>query len=65
MAGGGAGVDQGSGAPQAPGGTAGNRPEEWRDWARGLPDEVLEKVAGKVVAQTEAGWAAFLKQVLG
>ena len=33
----------------------------WRDWAGGLPDEVLAKVAGKVVAQTEAGWAAQLK----
>ena len=37
-------------------------PEEWRDWARGLPDEVLEKVAGKVVAQAEAGWAAQRKR---
>ena len=36
-------------------------PEDWRDWAGGLPDEVLATVAGKVVAQTEAGWAAFLK----
>ena len=33
---------------------AGVAPEEWRDWARGLPDEVLAKVAEKVVAQTEA-----------
>ena len=41
---------------------AGVAPEEWRDWARGLPDEVLEKVAGKVVAQTEAGWAAQRKE---
>ena len=37
---------------------AGVAPEEWRDWAGGLPAEVLEKVAWKVVAQTEA---AFLK----
>ena len=37
-------------------------PEEWRDWAGGLPDEVLAKVVGKVVAQTEAGWAARLKE---
>ena len=37
---------------------AGVAPEEWRDWAGGLPAEVLEKVAGKVVAQAEA---AFLK----
>ena len=34
---------------------------EWRDWAGGLPDDVLEKVAGKVVAQTEAGWAVYPK----
>ena len=33
-----------------------------RDWAGGLPDEVLETVARKVVAQTEAGWAAHLKE---
>ena len=37
-------------------------PEEWRDWAGGLPDEVLAKVVGKVVAQNEAGWAAQLKR---
>ena len=37
-------------------------PEDWRDWAGGLPDEVLEKVAGKVVAQNEAGCAAQLKE---
>ena len=37
-------------------------PEEWRDWAGGLPDEVLATVAEKVVAQTEAGWAAQLKE---
>ena len=40
---------------------AGVAPEDWRDWAGGLPDEVLAQVAGKVVAQTEAGWAARLK----
>ena len=39
-----------------------DRPEAWRDWAGGLPDEVLEKVAAKVVAQTGAGWAAQLKE---
>ena len=33
-----------------------------RDWAGGLPAEVLEKVAWKVVAQTEAGWEAHLKE---
>ena len=37
-------------------------PGGMRDWAGGLPDEVLETVARKVVAQTEAGWAAQLKQ---
>ena len=37
-------------------------PEEGRDWAGGLPADVLMKVAGKVVAQTEAGWAAQLKE---
>ena len=37
-------------------------PEEWRDWAGGLPAEVLLKVAGKVVAQTEADWAAYLEE---
>ena len=41
---------------------AGVAPEEWRDWAGGLPDEVLAKVVGEVVAQNEAGWAAFLKE---
>ena len=38
----------------------------WRDWGNalgeGLPEEVLAKVAGKVVAQTEAGEAARLKE---
>ena len=34
----------------------------WRDWAGGLPDQVLEKVASALVAQTEAGWAAQLKE---
>ena len=34
-----------------------------RDWAGGLPEEVLETVARKVVAQTEAGWAAQLKEM--
>ena len=40
---------------------AGVAPKDWRDWAGGLPDEVLEKVAGKLVEQTEAGWTAQLK----
>ena len=38
------------------------RDPAWRDWAGGLPDEVLEKVIG-TLAQTEAGWAAKLKKV--
>ena len=41
-------------------------PDVWRDWGNafgeGLPAEVLANVAGKVVAQTEAAWAAQLKQ---
>ena len=41
-------------------------PELWRDWGNrfgeGLPEEVLEKVAEKVVAGTEAAWAAWLKK---
>ena len=41
---------------------AGQAPEEWRDWAGGLPALALGKVAEKVVAQTEAGWAAQLKR---
>ena len=40
---------------------AAKRDPAWRDWVGGLPDEVMEKVAGKVVAQTEAGWAAWLR----
>ena len=45
----------------APGATP---PEERRDWA-GLPLEVLENIAKKHIAQTEAGWAAHLKEVAG
>ena len=33
----------------------------WRDW-KSLPVDVLANVAGKAVAQTEAGWAAWLKK---
>ena len=39
---------------------AGVAPEEWRDWA-GLPEVLLVKVAKSLVAQNEAGWAAWLK----
>ena len=35
--------------------------EERRDWAGGLPIKVLAKVAVKLVAQTGAGWADFLR----
>ena len=38
------------------------RDPAFRDWAGGLPDEVLEKVAGTLVAQNEAGWAAWGKK---
>ena len=37
-------------------------PEEWRDWAGGVPADVLAMVAEALVAQTEAGWAAFLEK---
>ena len=35
---------------------------DWRDWAGGLPEEVLAKIATTHVAQTEAGWAAQQKE---
>ena len=42
-------------------------PEVWRDWGNafgeGLPDEVLAKIGTALVAQTEAGWAADLKDM--
>ena len=41
---------------------AGVAPEEWRDWAGGLPAGVLGKVASTLVAQTEAARAAYLKE---
>ena len=43
----------------APGAAPGD--PEWRDWA-GLPEHLLIKVAGKLEAQTEAGWAAWHKK---
>ena len=58
MAGAGAGLEQGPGDPEAPG----VAPEDLRDWA-GLPEHLLMKVAGTLVAQTEAGEAARLKEV--
>ena len=40
---------------------AGTPPEDWRDWAGGVPEEVLAKVAQKVVSQSDARWAAHLR----
>ena len=62
MAGAGAGADQGSGGPQAPGAAGGTGPRAGPDWAGGLPDDLLVKVAETLVAQHEAGWAAWLKR---
>ena len=61
------GLGQGPGGPEALGaaggaGPADPGPPEWRDWAGGLPAEVLERVAVLYRAQTEAGWAAQLKE---
>ena len=56
-----AGAGQGPGAPQAPGMAGPGPPGPGSDWA-GLPEDLLMKVAGKLVAQTEAGWAAWLKE---
>ena len=57
---GGAGAEQGPPSVGGPGGAGpgGAGP----DWA-GLPEHLLMKVAGKAVAQTEAGWAAHLKEL--
>ena len=57
----GAGAGQGSPAVAGQPGAAAPGDEEWRDWA-GLPEDLLMKVAGKLVARTEAGWAAQLKK---
>ena len=59
MAGAGAGAGQGSSGPQAPGMTGGAAPRARSDWAN-LPADLLGKVAETLVAQTEAGWAAWL-----
>ena len=63
-----AGAGAGAADPAAAGGprllaaaAAGVAPE---DWVGGLPAEVLETVAGKVMARTEAGVKAHLKEVL-
>ena len=42
------------GGPRGPG-----VPEAWRDWAGGLPELVLVKVAETLVAQDEAAWVAW------
>ena len=57
-----AGVEQGAGAPGGPGAAGGGDPRPGSDWA-GLPEDLLVKVIGKLVAgtQTEAGWAAGLE----
>ena len=52
-----AGADQGPPAAAGQPGAAAPGDEGWRDWA-GLPEHLLMKVAGKLVARTEAGWAA-------
>ena len=62
MAGAGAGAGQGAGCPGIPGPAGGVDPRPVSDWA-GLPEHLLEKVAGKLVAQSEAGWAAKLRQL--
>ena len=56
-----AGAGPGAEGPEIPGAVGGVDPKELRDWA-GLPEVLLEKVAGKLVARTEAGWAARLKE---
>ena len=56
-----AGADQGPPAAAGQPGAAAPGDEERRDWA-GLPEHLLVKVGGKVVAQTEAGWAVRLKE---
>ena len=61
MAGAGEGEGPGSPRSQTPGTTRGGGPRAGPDWA-GLPEHLLMKVAGKVVAQTEAGWTAKLKE---
>ena len=61
MAEGGAGAEQGPGAPPAPGATRSGDPGAGSGWA-GLPADLLAKVAETLVAQTEAGWEAHLKE---
>jgi len=64
MAGAGAGAEPGHPGSQALGAAGGGDPQAGSDWAN-LPADLLEKVAATLVAQTEAGEAAYLKGVLG
>ena len=50
------------GISEASGAVAGVAPEDGRDWAGGLPADVLAKVAETLVAQDEAGYAARLRE---
>ena len=61
MNGAGAGTEQGSPGPAVPAAPGAAAPRPGSDWA-GLPEDLLVKVAGTLVAQTEAGWAARLKE---
>ena len=64
MEGGGAGAEEGPPGPQAPGVAGGGGPRPGPDWAN-LPADLLEKVAATLVAQHEAGWAAWGKENYG
>ena len=58
----GAGVGHpGTQSPEGPAAPGGAAPRPGPDWA-GLPEDLLVEVAGKLVAQTEAGWAAWCKE---
>ena len=61
MAGAGAGAEPGHPGSQALGAAGGGDPQAGSDWAN-LPADLLEKVAATLVAQTEAGWAAWFKE---
>ena len=61
MAGAGAGAEQGPPAAGEAGALVPGDPD-WRDWAGGVPVDVLAKVASTLVAQDEAAHAAYLKR---
>ena len=61
MNGAGAGTEQGSPGPAVPAAPGAAAPRPGSDWA-GLPEDLLVKVAGTLVAQTEAEEAARLKR---